>query len=451
MPSRACARLRWAQACVGKVWQRLPRLRMATESALTGEHLKISQAADVLGVSPQTLRNWDRQGRLVPQRHPINGYRIYRLAEIQRILRKVTTAPVVRESASAGLQTELALYNDPEATPTGPAGLPRCHWNAAVALDPRHRPQKLDEPSSTVRRDWRKYPQEAHLLDAANHRYRRLAPHEIAILQGFDPEVVSDARLTDRQRIAALGDAVPPPLARALCAAIDSVWEWHSRTTLEICAGIGGLAEGSSAIRLKHLALIDRSAVVGSLLRRSRPWPADAVTVEDVRAIDYKRYRGRVGLLSGGPPCQPWSLAGRRHGQFDERDLFGWLPDLVSMTEPEVFLFENVPGLVSPANSEYLRSVLAQLERPSPQLRYGLLVAKLNAADFGVPQKRHRVFVLGFRDSPAALASRAFDEVAARQTHAGPGARQLSLPRWRTVGDALRDLPDPGGWRQWIV
>ena len=424
---------------------------MALDTALRGEHLKIGQAADVLGVTRQTLRNWDKQGRLVPRRHPINGYRIYRLADIHRLLLKVAAGPVVRRADLDGLQTELRLHSDRASAPRTPDALPRCHWSPAVALDPRHRPQKHDEPSSTVRRDWRKYPQEAHLLDTAKGRYRRFTPDEIAVLQGFDPKVVSDATLTDRERIAALGDAVPPPVARALGRAIDSVWSWCSRTAVEICAGIGGLAEGSSSIGLEHLALVDRAPIVGRLLRRSRPWPADVVTVADVRTIDFGCYRGGVGLLSGGPPCQPWSQAGSRRGQYDDRDLFGWLPDLVSVIAPEVFLFENVPGLVSPANSEYLRSILAQLERPSPRLRYGILVAKLNAADFGVPQTRQRVFVLGFRESPAALASKAFDHVAAQRTHAAPGAAPHQLPRWRTVGDALRDYPDPGGWRRWIV
>jgi hypothetical protein len=55
-----------------------------------------------------------------------------------------------------------------------------------VALDPKHRPQSWDEPSSTVRREWCRYPQEAHLLDVDNWRYRRLTVDEIAILQGFE-------------------------------------------------------------------------------------------------------------------------------------------------------------------------------------------------------------------------------------------------------------------------
>jgi site-specific DNA-cytosine methylase len=298
-----------------------------------------------------------------------------------------------------------------------------------------------------VRRDWRKFPQEAHVLSGDSSRYRRFTPEEIAILQGFDPSVIALDGLTDRQKIASLGDAVPPPLARAVAEAIDSLWTWRSETALEICAGIGGLAEGAKSIGLQHLQLIDFSPESGSLLKKR--WTTDQVTVADVRSFDFSAFRGKVGLLSGGPPCQPWSRSGLQRGEEDERDLFGALPEFVAQCEPEVFLFENVPGLVSGQNRNYLESAVRSLRQPRPGLLYGVLAGTLNAADFGVPQVRHRVFVVGFRDSPGALAYKCFDKAAELRTHRDPSISTTS-PAWVTIGEALKGRRDPGGWRKWV-
>jgi len=307
-----------------------------------------------------------------------------------------------------------------------------------------------DAPSTTVRRDWRKYPQEAYVLDPAARQYRRLTVEEIAILQGFDPSVVDLEGLTNRQRIASVGDAVPPPLSKAILTAIDAVWTWHRRTAVENCAGIGGLAEGAAHVGLEHEALNDMSPVCGQLLRNRRAWSSDAVHVGDARTFDYAAFRGTIGLLSGGPPCQPWSQSGHRMGEADERDLLGHLDTIVADVEPEVFVFENVPGLATPANEAYLRHVVEQLRRPSAALKYGVMAAIFNAADFGVPQVRRRVFIVGFRDMPSSFAGRCFPGVEALRTHVNPALPRGDRSPWRTVGSAIGGRPDPGGWRRWI-
>ena len=330
--------------------------------------------------------------------------------------------------------------------------LPPCHWKPQVALDPKHRPQRWDRPSSTVRRDWRKFPQEAHILDQTERKYRRFSSEEVALLQGFDPSIVRVDGLTERQRIAALGDAVPPPLGRAVLGAIDSQFILNKRTTIEICAGTGGLAEGAAAAGLEHLLLVDHDPVCGQLLSNNRPWSPNVVRVADARELDYREYRGRLGLLSGGPPCQPWSQSGRREGPADPRDLLGQLPELVGRLRPEVFVFENVPGLASGENAPYLEDLVTRFRTASNEASYGVMVGLFNSADFGVPQIRRRLFIIGFLGRPASDVSRCFDEVARRATHQDPKAQRSEEKRpWLTIGEALEGQPDPGGWRRWIA
>ena len=228
------------------------------------------------------------------------------------------------------------------------------------------------------------------------------------------------------------------------------MWDWTNRTALEVCAGIGGLAEGAVHVGLEHEALVDFSSICGQLLRHERPWTPDAVHVCDARLFDYAPYRGRIGLLSGGPPCQPWSQSGHRMGQADERDLLGHLDAVVAAVEPEVFVFENVTGLATPANEPYLRHVVERLRRPGRDLNYGVLVGILNAADFGLPQIRRRVFILGFRDRPSSFAGRCFAEIEGLATHIDPAQPRRGRKPWVTVGQAIGDRPDPGGWRRWI-
>lgn len=322
-------------------------------------------------------------------------------------------------------------------------------WSRAVAMDPRHRPQVLNRPSSTVRREWARAPQEAHLLDEENGRYRRLTSAEIAILQGFDPSWFDIEDVSDWNRTCAAGDSVPPPLARAVIGAVLSSKALMTPTAVELCAGAGGLASASAALGLSHLGLFERWGPATQILRSRKPWSADVVRQADVREIEWSAFHGAVGLLSGGPPCQPWSTAGKRQRTLDERDLLGTIHEVVAEVAPEAFVFENVPGLVSDNSMPYLREVLAKLRNPRTGLSYGVLAGSFQAADFGVPQKRRRVFLVGLRDRPNAHAHRVLDRIYAGRTHRSPHVPDRKRKPWVTVGEALAGRPDPGGWRRW--
>lgn len=319
-------------------------------------------------------------------------------------------------------------------------------WSYSVAHDPKHRPQSLDRPATTVRREWSRWPQEAHLLDGEQSSYRRLTVAEIALIQGFDQSWVNVPGVRDRDQIAALGNAVPPALAAAIGRSIREHWTFASKSSIEICAGIGGLTFASSAAGLEPSALVELWEPACAILQYNKPWSPSRVICGDIRDFDYVQHK-RTGMLLGGPPCQPWSQAGQGIGQADPRDLLGYVPQILLDCEPEVFLVENVPGLyTNPTHRQYLENLTACLSRPSPALAYGLGVALFTAADFGVPQVRRRLFILGFKNRSGAFAEKVLKSVESLATHSEASRPIKGRQTWVTLREAFKGLSDPGGW-----
>jgi DNA (cytosine-5)-methyltransferase 1 len=146
----------------------------------------------------------------------------------------------------------------------------------------------------------------------------------------------------------------------------------------------------------------------------------------DVRDFDYRTLPEGIDLVSGGPPCQPFSIGGKHAGYKDSRDMFSAMAAIVRQLKPRAFIVENVRGLTRPKFANYFQYILdqfampdiaprdgekwhdhlARLEREKTSgrdqgLKYEVNARLLNAADYGAPQKRERVFIVGFRsDQP---------------------------------------------------
>ncbi|MEK6322696.1 MAG: DNA cytosine methyltransferase [Acidobacteriota bacterium] len=195
---------------------------------------------------------------------------------------------------------------------------------------------------------------------------------------------------------------------------------------VEIFAGAGGLALGVSQAGFSHDAVIevDRHAcatIKANQVQKIRPvidWP---LFEQDVSRFDFSTIQEGLDLLCGGPPCQPFSLAGKSLGHSDARNMFPATVSVVRQLRPRAFLFENVKGLLRRRLSTYLEYVrlqlsyldirqgngerwedhLARLERHhtkgAGEEVYRVLVRAINAADYGVPQRRERVFIVGIR------------------------------------------------------
>ncbi|HEY5721503.1 MAG TPA: DNA cytosine methyltransferase [Allosphingosinicella sp.] len=196
--------------------------------------------------------------------------------------------------------------------------------------------------------------------------------------------------------------------------------------SLEIFGGCGGLALGLSRAGFTRKVLIERDGhavqtLVYNQQRGVRHFCEWDVVEADVCGFAFDKLGTNLDLVSGGPPCQPFSIGGKHLGPADHRNLWPEAIRAVKETRPKAFIFENVQGLLRPAFQEYLRYIVLQLRWPSrtkpkslswqqhaiqlssldeasPDLReYQIDVKGINAADYGAAQKRHRAIVVGVR------------------------------------------------------
>lgn len=202
-------------------------------------------------------------------------------------------------------------------------------------------------------------------------------------------------------------------------------------------------------------------------------WPIRNI---DVRSASWSALSGQVDVVAGGPPCQPFSIAGNHRGAQDPRDMWPEAIRAVRETKPRAFLFENVRGLLRATFADYLRDIKQQLSRPTEGLEYVVGHMPVNSADYGAAQQRHRVVIYGFRKDIREVVSppkptHSLSRLLWEQWITGDYWREYDLPqprateipklfngrieklkkgdvppsaqRWRTVRDALRGLGGP--------
>jgi DNA (cytosine-5)-methyltransferase 1 len=147
---------------------------------------------------------------------------------------------------------------------------------------------------------------------------------------------------------------------------------------------------------------------------------------------------GELDLLAGGPPCQAFSVFGKRKGRDDARGMLAYTYlRLISELRPKVFIFENVYGMMTVEGGSVFADLKEKLAQPSPTLKYHLSVLRVNAVDFGAPQFRDRVFIIG------ALKEHYITELKPIFFKKNNLLSNSILP-WRTVSDGLRHLPKMG-------
>lgn len=281
--------------------------------------------------------------------------------------------------------------------------------------------------------------------------------------------------------------------------------------TVELFSGAGGLGMGLSLSGFKPKAVVEWDKWACDTVRQNQERGFPYVADWNVYEGDVRQWVGEfclnpaanaIDLVAGGPPCQPFSMGGKHAAFADSRDMFPVSVDVVRRLRPRAFIFENVKGLTRAAFHNYYHYILLQLEFPelvrkvdqswrehldslqrhkssnreTAELRYNVIPTLVNAANFGVPQKRERVFIVGFRSdldvqwrfpwethSQSALM---FDqwvtgeywdrhEISRKQRPSMPATLAERIDRmrglaiaptrrpWRTVRDALVGLHDP--------
>jgi DNA (cytosine-5)-methyltransferase 1 len=165
-------------------------------------------------------------------------------------------------------------------------------------------------------------------------------------------------------------------------------------TTLSLFAGGGGLDLGFERAGFGHEASFEILDICGDTLRVNRPnWDIRSGAQHgDVRLAPFTPFRG-VDVVHGGPPCQPFSIAGKQSGADDPRNMWPDFVRCVLQTRPRAFVAENVPGILDKKFENFVSQHVMQPLEAS----YKIFKFKLSAHEFGVPQARKRVFFVGFR------------------------------------------------------
>lgn len=159
---------------------------------------------------------------------------------------------------------------------------------------------------------------------------------------------------------------------------------------VDLFSGAGGLSLGLKQAGWSTTLACEFDAAAAATYRANFD---NEVVCRDIRQVDWSTLAGKVHLVAGGPPCQPFSVAGSQRASADSRDMLPEFVRAVRQIRPVLFLMENVAGLVSSRNSEYFAATLDELT----SLDYEVTWKVLDAADYGAPQSRKRVIVLGSR------------------------------------------------------
>lgn len=172
---------------------------------------------------------------------------------------------------------------------------------------------------------------------------------------------------------------------------------------LSLFSGGGGLDLGFEQAGYEHVASYEILDVCARTLQKNRPqWRIFGGDSGDVQKVDWNAYKGLVDIVQGGPPCQPFSIAGKQAGANDPRNMWPEFIRCVLNIRPRAFVAENVPGILDEKFKEFVSTyILEPLGRV-----YTITKFVLKADDFGVPQSRKRVFFVGFLNKADARAYR---------------------------------------------
>ena len=197
---------------------------------------------------------------------------------------------------------------------------------------------------------------------------------------------------------------------------------------VSLFSGAGGLDLG---FKMAGHEIIWANDLYGDAVETYRRNLGDHIICEDISKIKADDVPD-CDIIIGGFPCQGFSVANKKRHENDERNtLYKELIRIIDSKKPKFFLAENVKGLTNLAKGKVFEMILKDFEN----LGYVVKHKILNAADYGVPQTRQRVIIVGVRKDID------FEYVYPQPTHDKNG--ENGLPRWVSVGEAMSVIPDP--------
>ena len=197
---------------------------------------------------------------------------------------------------------------------------------------------------------------------------------------------------------------------------------------VSLFSGAGGLDFG---FKLAGHEIIWANDLYGDAVETYRVNLGNHIVCEDIFSVKVDDVPD-CDIIIGGFPCQGFSVANTKRNIADERNqLYKQLIRIIKAKSPKFFLAENVKGIMSLGKGEVLKMIIEDFSR----LGYNVQAKLLNAADFGVPQLRQRVFIIGVRNDID------FHYEYPVSTHNADGSNDLK--KWLGVGEALRNIPDP--------
>lgn len=253
-----------------------------------------------------------------------------------------------------------------------------------------------DKPSYTIATYFNRVPNGCNLHPSQS---RILSNREAARLQSFpDDFVFAGSKASQFKQI---GNAVPPLLARAIAAQIKP--HLNSYNFVDLFAGCGGLSEGFIMEGFNLIAVneLDKNIMQTNMHNHSKYAPKENFILGDITQETVKQQlvaccAGHpIDVIVGGPPCQGFSYAGWRNPEDKRNQLFREFVSIVCTLKPKFFVMENVPGILTMRGGETIKEIIQAFAE------VGYFVQKpfkLNAEDFGVPQKRRRVILIGSLD-----------------------------------------------------
>lgn len=249
-----------------------------------------------------------------------------------------------------------------------------------------------DKPAFTITTYFNRLGNSSNLHPLQN---RMISIREGARLQSFSDSFIFSGTKTSQYK--QIGNAVPPLLARVIAELIEPHLE--SKNYIDLFAGAGGLSEGFALNNYNLCGAVELEKHFFETFKNNHNecnseflLQGDITNREIKEKIKSVSNHQNIGVVIGGPPCQGFSYAGWRDPNDNRNQLFKEFVEIVNDIRPEYFVMENVPGILTMRKGEAVKEIVQYFSEIGYHVNNPI---KLNAEDFGVPQKRRRVVIIG--------------------------------------------------------